>query len=292
MYESDENETFEQDNGAEGLDMSMYETGEGEFHMFNDAPNHFHRSEVLQRTGAVNITCSIEKVVHGALAPDSDYFATLIVMQWLFQPKNGARISSADIELVFETEASDTEIEVRDISFCDTYSVMPTTQEESITKGGETTIGIEQVGQLSLSGKWEKTVTKTTSDAITLIGNKFVVNQRGLNRRVTWNLYENESRPAGIPASLKLAVLLSRDDEEKFLCKVAFKCETDLKTTFRRFFKKIPKDDPIIFQPNAEDKGRRPNDNVSYGDENLGSVDLEDFSDVTFRRVVPQGQKG
>jgi hypothetical protein len=255
MSDFDEDDAFGQDGGTGDLDTSMYETTEngGGLHMFNDKPNQYHRSEVLQRVGAVDITCNIEKVVHGALAPDSEYFATLIVMQWLFQPKNGARISEATIELLFEAEASETEIEVRDMSFCDTYSVMPTTQDESVTKGGEATVGIDQVGQLGLSGKWEKTTTKTTSDAITLIGNKFVVNHRGLNRRVTWNVYENSSQPAGIPASLKLAVLLARDDEERFRCKVAFECKTDLKTSFKRFFKKIPKDDPIIFQPNAED---------------------------------------
>ncbi|RGP62915.1 intracellular serine protease [Fusarium sporotrichioides] len=286
MSEFAENDALGSDKGNESLDMGMYETAEGEFHMFNVAPNHFHRSEVLQRTGAVDITCNIEKVVHGALAPDSEYYATLMVMQWFFQPKNGARISEATIELLFEAEASDTEIEVRDISFCDTYSIMPTTQDESVSKGGEATVGVQQVGQLSLSGKWEKTITTTTTDAITLSGNKRAVNNTPPNRIARWVISENESRPAGIPASLRTAVLLSRDDEERFKCRVAFNCNTDRKTAFKRFFKKIPKDDPIIFQPNAEDRGTRPNKNVSYGDENLGSVNLDELSDVTFRRVV------
>ncbi|EWZ33711.1 hypothetical protein IWW34DRAFT_737258 [Fusarium oxysporum f. sp. albedinis] len=291
MSESYQNNLFEDQNGTEGLSLDMYEAGEGDFHVFNVAPDHYHRQEALQRTGAVEINCSIEKVVHGALAPDSDYYATLMVMQWFFQPKNGRRISEATIELLFEAESSDTEIEVKEVSFPDTYSLMPTTQDESVTKGAETTVGVEQVGQLSLTGKWEKTITKTTSDAITLSGGKRMVKSMPPNRIARWVLSENESQPAGIPTSLKVAVLIIRDDEERFRCKLALECKTDLKTRFQGLFKKIPKDHPIIFQPNPEDKGTRPNKNVTYGDEDLGTVNLDDLSDVTFRRVISDGQK-
>ncbi|KAJ4162065.1 hypothetical protein BFJ70_g4563 [Fusarium oxysporum] len=263
MSESYQNNLFEDQNGTEGLSLDMYEAGEGDFHVFNVAPDHYHRQEALQRTGAVEINCSIEKVVHGALAPDSDYYATLMVMQWFFQPKNGRRISEATIELLFEAESSDTEIEVKEVSFPDTYSLMPTTQDESVTKGAETNVGVEQVGQLSLTGKWEKTITKTTSDAITLSGGKRMVKSMPPNRIARWVLSENESQPAGIPTSLKVAVLIIRDDEERFRCKLALECKTDLKTRFQGLFKKIPKDHPIIFQPNPEDKGTRPNKNVT-----------------------------
>lgn len=79
----------------------MYETG-GEdgsgFHVFNIAVDQYHRAEVLQRTGAIDITCSLEKVVHGAISADSDRYASLIVMQWFFQPKGSRRISEATIE--------------------------------------------------------------------------------------------------------------------------------------------------------------------------------------------------
>ncbi|KAF4951590.1 hypothetical protein FGADI_7365 [Fusarium gaditjirri] len=291
MSQSYQNDLFEDQNGTEVLALDMCEAGEGDFHVFNVAPDQYHRQEALQRTGAVEINCNIEKVVHGALAPDSDYYATLIVMQWFFQPKNGRRISEATIELLFEAESSDTEIEVKEVSFPDTYSLMPTTHEESVTKGAESTVGVEQVGQLSMTGKWEKTTTKTISDAITLSGGKRMVKYTPPNRIARWVVSENESQPAGIPASLKVAVLITRDDEERFRCKLALECKTDMKTRFEGLFKKIPKDDPIIFQPNPEDKGTRPNKNVTYGDENLGSVNLDDMSDVTFRRLISDGQK-
>ncbi|KAF5642481.1 intracellular serine protease [Fusarium tjaetaba] len=278
-------------NDTEGLSLDMYEAGEADFHVFNVAPDQYHRQEALQRTGAVEINCSIEKVVHGALAPDSDYYATLIVMHWSFQPKNGRRVSEATIQLLFEAESSDTEIEVKEVSFSDTYSLMPTTQDESVTKGAETTVGVEQVGQLSLTGKWEKTVKKTTSDAITLSGGKRMVKNMPPNRIARWVISENESQQSGIPTSLKVAVFITRDDEERFRCKLGLDCKTDLKTQFQGLFRKIPKDDPIIFQPDPEDKGTRSNKNVTYGDEDLGSVNLDELSDVTFRRVISDGQK-
>ena len=280
--------------GPHTVVLGMYEAGmeeEGAFHVFNVAADQYHRAEVLQRTGAVEITCNLDKVVHGAMSADSDYYATLIVMQWHFQPKGSRRISEAIIELLFETSSDDGELEVEKVSFPDTYSLMPTTQEKSTTKGIESAIGVEQVGSLNVTGKWERTVTATTSDAITLSGGRRLVNNRPPCRLATWKLSENQSQPAGIPASLKTAALVSRNDQVKFSCKLDFPCKTDLRTSFESLFKKIPKDDPIIFQPDPEEKGTHPNKNVAYGDEELDKIVLNDHCDVTFRTLVTEGVK-
>jgi hypothetical protein len=138
-----------------------------------------------------------------------------------------------------------------------------------------------------LGGKWEKTTTTTVSDAIRLSGGMRVINNRPPNRIATWTISENHSQPTGIPSSLKIAVLVSRGDREKFLCRPAFTCQTDRKTAAQSLFKKIPKDDPIIFQPNPLDKGTRPNKNVAYGDDELGSVDLDELGKITFRALAP-----
>ncbi|RYP16722.1 hypothetical protein DL765_004958 [Monosporascus sp. GIB2] len=280
--------------GIETVNLGMYEAGGEEgsgFHVFNLAADHYHRAEVLQRTGAIDVTCNLEKVVHGAMSADSDRYATLIVMQWFFQPKGSRRISEATIELLFGAGSSDGDIEVEKIAFLDTYSLMPTMQEETVTRGGDTTFGVGQLANFNLTGKWEKTVTTTTSDAITLSGGKHLVRNRPPNRIATWTLSENQTQRAGIPASLKVAVLVSRDDREKFFCTLSFTCKTDVKTAAESLFKKIPKDDPIIFQPNPYLKGTRPNKNVTYGDEDLGSVNLDDLCNVTFRTTITNGPK-
>ncbi|KAK6952059.1 hypothetical protein Daesc_006588 [Daldinia eschscholtzii] len=278
----------------ERVNVELYEAGGEEgsgFHVFNITDDQYHRAEVLQRTGAIDITCSLKKVVHGAMSADSDRYATLIVMEWGFQPRSSRRISEATVELLFESSSPDSVIEVEKISFEDTYSLMPTTQEETLTKSGEVTIGAEQIVSLGLTGKWEKSVSRTGSDAITLCGGRRLVNNRPPNCIASWRLSENQSQRTGIPALLKVAILVSRDDQEKFSCKLAFTCKTDLKTAVESLFKKIPKDDPIIFQPNPNEKGTRPNKNVSYGDEELGSLNLDELCEVTFRRIISDGQK-
>lgn len=281
-------------DAVETVSIGMYETGGEEgsgFHVFNVAPNQYHRAEGLQRTGAIDVTCTLERVVHGIMAADSDRYATLMVMQWLFQPKSSRRISEATIELQFNGGPGGDDIEVEDISFLDTYSLLLTTQEESITQGGEATAGVAQFASLSATGKWEKKVTKTTSHAITLTGGKRLLFNRPPNRIATWTLSENPSQRAGIPASLKVAVLVSREDRDLFSCNLSFTCKTDWATAAQSLFRKIPQDDPIIFQPDPHDKGTRPNKNVAYGDDELGSVDLDSLCHVTFRTVIKDGQE-
>ncbi|KAL5083314.1 hypothetical protein Trisim1_001766 [Trichoderma cf. simile WF8] len=294
MLEMEQTSTSDNEDAIETMKLGMYEAGGEEgsgFHIFNVAPNQYHRAEVLQRTGAIDITCRLEKVIHGAMSADSERYATLVVLQWFFQSSNKRRLSEASIELLFEADSGDdNDVEVERISFDGTYSLMPTTQQENITMGGDAGIGIDQLASFSLSGKWEKVISRQTSDAITLSGGKRVVNNRPPNRIAKWILSENKSQPAGIPASLKVAVLVSRLEEKKFTCQIGLSCKTDTRTAAESFFKKIPKDDPIVFQPDFHDKGTRPNKKVTYGDETLGSIDLNELGDVTFRPVITNGE--
>ncbi|KAL5088990.1 hypothetical protein Trisim1_006134 [Trichoderma cf. simile WF8] len=274
--------------------IDLYEIGGEEgsgFHVFNTTPNHYHRTEVLQRTGAIDVSCKLEKVVHGALSPDSDRYASLIVMQWFMQPKSSRRISEATIKLLFEPSSAEGDIEVEEISFHDTYSIMPTHQEETLNKGLKATVGIQQFANLNFTTKWNKSTISTLSNAITLSGAMRVIDNRPPNRIATWSLSENPSQPLGIPASLKVAVLVSRQDQEKFMCRVDFTCRADLRTALQGCFKKIPKDDPIILQPDPRDKGAGLNKGVTYGNDELGSVSLNDHCSVTFRRVLPSGEE-
>ncbi|PNP52485.1 hypothetical protein THARTR1_06953 [Trichoderma harzianum] len=294
MLEVEQDYASDNEDAIETRKLSMYEAGGEErsgFHIFNVAADQYHRAEVLQRTGAIDITCRLEKVIHGAMSADSERYATLAIFQWVFQSSNKRRISEASIELLFEADSGDdNDVEVERISFDGTYSLMPTTQQESLTTGGDASIAISQLASFSLSGKWEKVITRQTSDAITLSGGKRIVNNRPPNRIAKWILSENKSQPTGIPASLKVAVLISRLEEKKFTCRLALSCKTDTRTAAESLFKKIPKDDPIVFQPDVHDKGTRPNKNVTYGDETLGRIDLNELGDLTFRTVITNGE--
>ncbi|KAI1387301.1 uncharacterized protein F4822DRAFT_279017 [Hypoxylon trugodes] len=286
---------METEANAETVNLELFEAGgeEGsDFHVFNISDDHYHRTEALQRTGAIDISCNLKKVVHGAISPDSDRYATLLVLQWGFKPQhNTRRIAEATIELEFTPSADGGDVEVERISFDGSYSLMPTTQSESVTRGAEVSLGASYFADLSIGGKWEKTVDSVSSDAISVNGGMHLVNNIPPYRRVKWTLLENETQKSGIPASLTVAVLVSREDQEKFYCGLGFTCKTDKKTAAQSFFKKIPKDDPIIFQPDPREKGKRPHRNILYGDDELGSVDLEKLSDVTFTTIVTRATK-
>lgn len=287
-------ENWHDDDGVETRTLDLYEAGGDEgsgFHVFNLASNHFHRAEVLQRTGAINVICKLEKVAHGAMSAESDRYATLLVMQWIFQPKNTRRISEATIELLFHAGPGGGEVEVESISFDGTYGLMPTTQQEGTVIGGQTSIGVSNMVGINMGVKWEKRVNKDITNFMKLQGGKFLMKNKPPNCIARWTLSENESQPAGIPASLRVAILVSREDQKMFYCKFAFTCKTDMKTALESCFKKIPKDDPIIFQPDSDEKGIRPHKNATYDDDELGSADVEKLGDVTFNTIITDAQK-
>lgn len=274
---------------TEPVDVEMFEAGGEEgsgFHISNVAADHYHRSEALERTGAIDIQCTLERVFHGTMSTGNDRkFASLIVMKWTFKrQRKRSRISEATIVLTFEPGSPNGgDIEVEKISFDDVYSLMSTTHQETTTTGLEGTIGAGFGIDASLGGKWEKSSTIERQDAITLSGSKHVLNNRPPNRQAKWTLLEKETQPTGIPTSLTTAVLVSRQDNEVFLCDLDFSCKTDLKTAASSIFKRIPYDDPIVFQPNPRVPGTRPNRNVVYDtQEDLGAKDMGEFCDVTY----------
>lgn len=280
---------MDQTDYTEPVDIDLFEAGGEEgsgFHISNVAADHYHRSEALERTGAIDIQCSLERVFHGTMSTGSDRkYASLIVMKWSFKrQRKRSRISEATIVLTFGPGGPDGgDIEVEKISFDDFYSLMSTTHQETTTVGLEGTMGASFGMTTSLGGKWEKSSTIERRDAITLSGGKHVLNNRPPNRQAKWTLLEKETQPTGIPTSLTTAVLVSRPDKEMFLCDINFSCKTDLKTAVSSIFKTIPDNDPIIFQPNPEKPGTRPNQNVVYDvEEDLGAKDLGEFCDVTY----------
>lgn len=280
---------MDQTDYTEPVDVDIFEAGGEEgsgFHISNVAADHYHRSEALERTGAIDVQCTLERVFHGTMSTGNDRkFASLIVTKWTFKrQRKRSRISEATIVLTFEPGSPEGgDIEVEKISFDDTYSLMSTTHQETTTTGLEGTIGAGFGIDASLGGKWEKSSTIERQDAITLSGSKHVLNNRPPNRQAKWTLLEKETQPTGIPTSLTTAVLVSRRDKEVFLCDLDFSCKTDLKTTASSIFKRIPYDDPIVFQPNPGVPGTRPNRNVVYDTrEDLGTKVMGEFCDVTY----------
>lgn len=273
-------EGLDLDNDIDVFDIGMFEAGSkgSGFHTKNDPRDPYQRREVIQRTGAVDIRCTVVDIVHGIMGPDSDYWATILVLQFRFDPqKRARRIAEATIELLFDaTDASNEIPEVEAISFDGNYSLLPSKQSESTTVGGEANLGVDQILTASGKAKWERTVSRETSDKTTVSGGKLVVDNVPPNRIAKWTLLENRTLKSGIPASLQVAVRIQRKDEAVFSCMPTIKCKADKWTSMENFFGTIPEDDPVLLKPDAKPTNKL----VVYDVDDLGAVDLGKLGDI------------
>ncbi|KAK7414637.1 hypothetical protein QQX98_006494 [Neonectria punicea] len=285
-------EGLEQENDVDVFDVGMFQGGsEGSgFHTKNNPKDPYQRSEVIQRTDhGVDIRCTLVDSIHGAMSADSDFWATLLVLQFRFDPQRRARrISEATIELRFDISDANNELpEVDAVSYDGNYSFLPTKQSESIVTGADGGIGVSYGADLSTSVKWEKTVARETEDATTVSGGKLVINNVPPNRVAKWTLLENKTLKTGVPALIQVAVRIKRRDEAIFTCIPRLKCKADKWTTLQSFFGGVPEDDPVLLKPNMKPTNKL----MVYDTEELDSVDLQKLSDVTFTTRILNAQK-
>ncbi|KAF5676118.1 intracellular serine protease [Fusarium heterosporum] len=278
-------EGFELQDDVELFDVGMFEEGQGGFHIKNNPKDPYQRSQVIQRTGhGVDIRCTMIDAIHGAMSADSDYWSTLLVFKFRFDPqKRARRISRATIELIFGATAIENEIpEVEAISFDGHYSFLPSKQSETFTTGAEGGVGASFGAQANTSIKYEKTVARETSHATTISGAMEVLDNVEPNRVAKWTLLENQSLKTGVPSSIQVAVRVKRKDDEVFTCFPSLKCTADKWTEMRDFFGKVPVDDPVLLKPQT----KATNKLRVYDAEELGSIDLQELSDVTFTKMI------
>lgn len=285
-------EGVEEEDDVELFDIGMFE-GDiqgGRFHTKNNPKDPYQRREVIQRTGhGVDIRCALIDAIHGAMSEDSDYWATLLVLQFRFDPqKRARRISEATIELTFDVSDPDgIPPEVEAVSFDGHYSFLPSQQSETITRGGEGTVGVSYGAELGASAKWERAVTRETGDATRIMGGKLIVGNVPPERKAKWTLLENKTLKTGVPASVRVAVRIKRMDEKMFTCLPRLQCKADRWTSLQSFFGGVPEDDPVLLKPDMKPTNKL----MVYDPEELGSVDLQKLSDVTFTTMILDAQK-
>ncbi|KAH7008328.1 hypothetical protein EDB80DRAFT_434183 [Ilyonectria destructans] len=283
---------LEQEQDVEVFDVGMFEGGsEGSgFHTKNNPKDPYQRSEVIQRTGhGVDIRCTLIDAVHGSMSEDSDFWATLLVLQFRFDPqKRARRVSEATIELRFDVSDTNNELpEVEAVSFDGNYSFLPSKQSETIVTGVDGGIGASYGAELNASLKWEKTVARDTADATTVSGGKLVLDNMPPNRVAKWTLLENKTLKTGVPASIQVAVRIKRRDEAVFTCIPKLQCKADKWTSLQSFFGRVPEDDPVLLKPDM----KATNKLKVYDTEELGSINLQELSDVTFTTMILDAQK-
>lgn len=84
-----------------------------------------------------------------------------------------------------------------------------------------------------------------------------------------------------MPDSVRVAVLVGREDNEPFNVVVTLEAKADVATSFGNFFRKTPLDDPVLFNPKAQLKhDKHPTRGRLCGVQNLGEVDLYALCDA------------
>ncbi|KAK8085846.1 hypothetical protein PG997_007117 [Apiospora hydei] len=272
-----------EDLDSYAFEVGMVEAGEegNSFRTQNDPKAPIQREWIVQRTGAIDIRCTAKDVIHGYLESGEGY-ATLIVHDFQFDPRKTARrISSVDIEFFYYAMDGAPSPE----------TLVQTTQTETKTSSTDLTAGADGFGaQVGGGRKWETTINRETTDTTRIIGSMDIKKRNyGKPNTASWTLLENKSAETGVPAHLRVAILLKRhDDDTEFQCECKIKARVDLVSRIGAMFRSVPKDDPILYDPTRDPTNvlRRP-----YDVENLGAVQLEDLTVVEFTNNEDEAEK-
>lgn len=270
------------------IDLSPGGDEGSSFRTQNDPSAPLQRSNYIERKGAVDIRCSCLDVIHGLFSSSSKTFATLIVLQFRFDPqKRARRFQSVRISLEFGgMKHVETGPEVFSIAPVGRLSLVPTTQHEEVKQSGSLQLGgAAPVGGITATGTlgWEKAVSRDTSDQTTVTGSIDLKGRNwGKSNCASWNLLENATTKTGVPTSMRTALLLKRKDKSQFQCLVKIDAYVDFKSSLERVFGGKPKDDPVLFDPELE-----PTHNLrKYDIEELGAFNLESVCDLTHATVL------
>ncbi|KAH8805996.1 hypothetical protein F5884DRAFT_467681 [Xylogone sp. PMI_703] len=262
--------------GAEDDEDSTYRTQ-------NDPRRPHQRSNIVERKGALDVRCLAIDVIHGYLSPEGDP-ATLLVFEFrLDARKRARRIIEASMSFTFASRDKQnvSDPEVLQIAPKGRMILVPTKQQESSTYGGDANLGGGFLGaSLGGSVKWEKTVSRESSDATAVVGSIDLVGRNyGASNGASWTLLENQTMATGVPALLRTAVLLRReDDESEFMATFKIQAKADVVSSLQKVFGRTPKDDPILYDPSLG-----PTNTLrKYDCERLGEVDLSELSAVAF----------
>lgn len=274
------------------------EENDGEFHTQNASNDDWERRNIIERThDVIHIRCDLVEVVHGWLDQqtknETGPYGTLVVFRFRFDAqKHSRRLLRARINVEFfsagQTRNDGDSPEVIAIAPEERWSVAPTIDHDWTSMGGELHVGATcGVGPAVTGiGKLQKTASRDITDATTVTGSINLGSGRnsGESNTAVWTLLENKTRGTGLPDSIKVAVLLKREDDQPFNAMVTLEAEADLKTRVGSLFKqRVPIDDPILFNPRVPRERR--NQNRRLGAQNLGSTDLYSLCEV---RMAPE----
>ncbi|KAL6912634.1 hypothetical protein ACHAPO_012040 [Fusarium lateritium] len=288
MYPTDEND----DQPLLDLEVPLEYLVVGEddtVHTENASLEDWERRNIIERTdGNIHTRVELLSVSHGTFS-EGEGKATLMVFRFRFDPqKSSRRVLRASVGIEFLSKNGEAPT-VEAIAPEERWTVVPTNDSESTTRGVQLNLGLSGIPLVSAGGtaNLEKTITRDISDATTMTGsiNLGTGKKSGDSTVAFWNFQENSRRKSGLPDSVTTAIRLLRSDDEAFNAVVTLEAEVDWVTGLENKFAKVPLDDPILFNPKAA--GEKTKSGRSQEAENLASIPLYDLCKVRFAVEAP-----
>lgn len=265
-------------------DVLLEDVIEGEddtFRTQNTSMTDFERRNVIERTGGdVHTRVVLQEVTHGTYDEDEDGDeATMLVFCFRFDPQTiSSRVHRALINIEFFASNKSSEPPIVDMIAPDgCHAVIQTTDEVSVTKGGELGLGASAIVEATAKANMTTTTTRHVGDAATVTGsiNLGTGKNKGDSTVAAWNLLENKRHKTGVVRAVRVSVLLRRTGPGPFHAKVTLRADCGFATDLKQKLKKVLLDDPVLFDPRATDK--KPKKGRHHGVKNLSSAHL-DFS--------------
>ncbi|OCK74582.1 hypothetical protein K432DRAFT_264603, partial [Lepidopterella palustris CBS 459.81] len=248
----------------------------------NDPPSPLPKFSYIERKGALDVRCSFVDIVHGLFSAESGVFATLIILECQFNTlKQPRRFQSVDISLEFRgMQPEETGPQVYAIAPDGKSSLMLTTRDVELKQSASLQLGSATPfggATATLAARWEKSVSRDTSDEVTLMGSIHLIGRNwGKPNCASWTLLENPITNTGVPTSLRTAILLMRKNKDRFQCVVKIHTKVDFASAVENIFKSRNLSAPILFDPEM-----KPTNNLrEYDVEGLGSLDLDSLTTV------------
>ncbi|OGM44756.1 hypothetical protein ABOM_007344 [Aspergillus bombycis] len=243
------------------------------------------RRTVTAYHGSVDVQGESHTIIHGRLRPESTSFASSLVSECRFQGvKWKSRLPWVSILIQFRSPMPDiSDPAIHAFSPQGTYSLLPIDQEKSHERHGDLSAGAERMGlSLKTSYGWSKTVNRKDTNDTKIKGMK-ICNTYGEPIGVKWTLEENPATQTGVPAYLRAAIRLERQEDFKYEADVKVEYEVDRKSWKERFFGARDKNDPILYKPANAPINRLP---LQYDKNDLGCVDMEGLFDAAVHTIL------
>ena len=249
------------------------ETIDGETKTHNHPANQSQRDVVTYRNVTENYSISVEMplCVQGWENPEKKQAMSLMVFEYrLVYVQRDCFVKSVKTSFVFDEAASSAEEQESQgpanpsvVAYAPFESPMRWNETDAEVKyqaHGSGKIGINYGAQAELSAGGEREASHTQKFFSRGLATRKFNNTTRKWDEVSWFLQQNESQRDGVPSNFSVAILLKRESNANFKGTFNIRTEAgrwaDWKSGYRRFFR-MKEDDPVNFDPQESEKGRK-----------------------------------